>query len=236
MKNFMLISSSVVFILFFILAVPINIHKQNFASVFSAENENKFTAIILDAGHGGEDGGAVASDNTAEKDINLDIALKLQKILNLYGYTVIMTRSEDIMTCDDNLSTQRERKVSDIRNRFKIIQENSHAIFVSIHQNKFHDTTQKGAQVFFSPNNNQSKVLADSIQHSFVNTIQPENKRLSKKSGTSIFLLYHSEIPSVLVECGFLSNPTDLTNLKDENYRTQTAFIIADGIIKYLKR
>ena len=236
MKKILLISASVVFILFFIFVVPIHIHKQNFAYVFSSGSESKATVIILDAGHGGEDGGAVASDNTVEKDINLDITLKLQKILNLYGYTVIMTRSEDIMTCDDNLPTQRERKVSDIRNRFKIIQENPQAIFVSIHQNKFFDTTQKGVQVFYSPNNAQSKTLADSIQNSFVNTLQPKNKRLSKKSGTSIFLLYHSEIPSVLVECGFLSNPTDLVNLKNENYRTKTALIIADGIIKFLKR
>lgn len=236
MKKYLCVSLSLIFSVTFIIVIPVHIYKLNFSSVFSHNNSNNAPVIIIDAGHGGEDGGAVAADKTLEKDLNLDIALKLQNILNLYGFNVIMTRSEDIMTCDDNLPTQRAKKVSDIRNRFKIIQENPDSIFVSIHQNNFYDTSQKGVQVFFSPNNTESKSLADCIQQSFVGTIQPDNKRLTKKSGTNIFLLYHSKIPSVLVECGFLSNPSDLINLKNEKYRVKTALLIADGIIKYYKR
>ncbi len=220
-------------ILFSILSVQI--HSGLIKSVFS-DNAANPTTVIVDAGHGGEDGGAVASDKTLEKDLNLQIALKLEKILKLYGFRVIMTRTEDKMTCDDNLRTQREKKISDIRNRFAIINENPDAVFVSIHQNKFHDESQKGVQVFYSHRNTQSKTLADSIQSSFVNTIQPENKRLTKKTGTNIYLLYHSQIPSVLVECGFLSNANDLNNLKKETYQTKTAILIADGIINYYKR
>ena len=235
MKKNICIFTSLIIIIACIVLVPLNIYRLNFASVISSNTTENSPIIIVDAGHGGEDGGTVAHDNTLEKDLNLDIALKLQQILKLYGFNVIMTRTEDIMTCDDNLKTQRAKKVSDIRNRFKIIEQYPDATFVSIHQNHFSDKAQHGVQVFYSANNNKSQILADSIQKSFVNTIQTNNKRLTKKSGTNIFLLYHSSIPSVLVECGFLSNETDLNNLKDNGYRTKTALLIADGIINYFK-
>lgn len=204
-----------------------------YTDVFSSNASNEITTIIVDAGHGGEDGGAVAPDGTNEKDINLDIAIRLEKILSFYGYNVIMTRTIDTMTCDDGLKTQREKKISDIRNRFKIIKDNPDALFVSVHQNKFSDSTQSGAQVFYSANNIKSKQLADSIQNSLKTNLQKNNKRLTKKAGTDIYLLYHSQIPSVLVECGFLSNLNDLNALKTDEYRQITAFLIADGIIKY---
>ncbi len=189
--------------------------------------------VIIDAGHGGEDGGAVAYDGSLEKDFNLDIALKLQSILELYGFNVIMTRTEDKMTCDENLKTQRQKKVSDIRNRLEIIKKFNNAIFVSIHQNKFSDSKQEGTQVFYSPVNLNSKKLADYIQNSVVSNLQKNNKRKTKKSGTEIFLLYHSPIPSVMVECGFLSNSNDLMMLKTDNYKTKIAALVADGIINY---
>lgn len=192
--------------------------------------------VIVDAGHGGEDGGAIATDGTYEKDYNLDIAVKLEKILKVYNINVIMTRTEDTMTCDKGLVTQREKKVSDIRNRLKMIKSSAKPIFVSIHQNKFSDSNQKGAQVFYSPNNIKSKILADSIQNSISSTVQINNKRKTKPSGTEIYLLYHSTVPSVLVECGFLSNEEDLFNLKNDDYRTEIAFIIADGIIKFINQ
>lgn len=195
-------------------------------------NGDTFT-VIVDAGHGGEDGGAVAPDGSPEKDFNLDIALKLENILKLYGFEVIMTRSTDKMTCDDGLDTQRAKKVSDIKNRLKLIQRYPEAVFVSIHQNNFQDRKQNGTQVFYSKNNFRSKELADLIQDSIVNNLQKDNKRLTKKSGTEIYLLYHSNNPSVLVECGFLSNEGDLSLLKNENYRFEIALLIADGIMKY---
>lgn len=206
---------------------------ENFTSVFNPKTDNKSLTVIVDAGHGGEDGGAVAPDGTVEKDINLDIAIKLQKVLQLYGFNVIMTRTEDKMTYDGSYNTQREKKVSDIRNRFKIIEEHPEAIFVSVHQNNFYDSSQNGTQVFYSKNNLKSKLLADEIQKSFVDNIQPDNRRQTKKSGTEIYLLYHSQIPSVLVECGFLSNYNDLNQLKNEDYRMRVAILIADGILKY---
>lgn len=209
------------------------INMENFTSVFNSKTDNKSLTVIVDAGHGGEDGGAVAPDGTVEKDINLDIAIKLQKVLQLYGFNVIMTRTEDKMTYDRSYDTQREKKVSDIHNRFKIIEEHPEAIFVSVHQNNFYDSSQNGTQVFYSKNNLKSKSLADEIQKTFVDNIQPDNRRQTKKSGTEIYLLYHSQIPSVLVECGFLSNYNDLNQLKNEDYRMRVAILIADGILKY---
>lgn len=190
--------------------------------------------VIIDAGHGGDDGGAIGIDGTVEKDINLDIALKLEKLLKFYGFDVIMTRTEDIMTCDDGLDSLRKRKVSDIHNRFDVLEKNPDAVFISIHQNKFEDNSQHGTQVFYSGNNDESKLLAESIQNSIVSVLQPDNSRVVKKSGSGIYLLYHAKLPSVLVECGFISNPAEVKKLNDEKYRMKIAILIADGLIKYL--
>lgn len=189
--------------------------------------------VIVDAGHGGEDGGAIGIDGTVEKNINLDIALKLRNILKFYGFDVIMTRTDDVMTCNDNLKTLRERKVSDIHNRFALIEENPDAVFVSIHQNKFSDTSQHGTQVFYSGYNEKSKKLAEYIQDSVKNNLQPQNSRVVKKSGSGIYLLYHAKTPAVLVECGFVSNSDEVKQLNNEEYRMKIALLIADGILKY---
>ncbi len=190
--------------------------------------------VIIDAGHGGDDGGAIGIDGTVEKDINLDIALKLEKLLKFYGFDVIMIRTEDIMTCDDGLDSLRKRKVSDIHNRFDVLEKNPDAVFISIHQNKFEDNSQHGTQVFYSGNNDESKLLAESIQNSIVSVLQPDNSRVVKKSGSGIYLLYHAKLPAVLVECGFISNPAEVKKLNHENYRMKIAILIADGLIKYL--
>lgn len=207
----------------------------NSSAAETSSNSFMRKTIIVDAGHGGDDGGAIGIDGTVEKDINLDIALKLEKILKFYGFNVIMTRTEDVMTCDDGLDSLRKRKVSDIHNRFDLMRKNPDAVFISVHQNKFEDTSQHGTQVFYSGNNEKSKVLAEAIQTSITSAIQPENGRVEKKSGSGIYLLYHAEIPAVLVECGFISNPDEVKKLKDESYRMKLAILIADGLLKYLR-
>lgn len=191
--------------------------------------------IIIDAGHGGMDGGSVGVDGTVEKEINLKIALKLEFILKAYGYNVIMTRKDDKSIHDSSANTVRQQKVSDIHNREKIILQNPDAIFVSIHQNHYPNSSIHGTQVFYSKNNILSKELAQNIQSSIVKNIDSKNKRQIKKSGTEIYLLYHSKIPSVMVECGFISNYNDLNKLKDENYQKKLVLSIADGIVNYYK-
>ena len=188
--------------------------------------------IIIDAGHGGEDGGAVAQDGTLEKNINLDISLKLNDIMSVFGYNTRLIRKTDT-SIHTSGETIRQRKVSDIKNRFAIINEYDRCLYISIHQNKFNDISVHGAQTFFSPNNEESKELADYIQKSISNHLQPNNKRTIKKSGTDIYLLYNATRPTVMVECGFISNQKELSNLINEEYQEKMAISISVGIINY---
>ncbi len=206
----------------------------NFSAAEASSMPITQKTVIVDAGHGGDDGGAIGIDGTVEKDINLDIALKLEKILKFYGFNVIMTRTQDVMTCDDGIDSLRKRKISDIHNRFELMRKNPDAIFISVHQNKFEDSSQHGTQVFYSGNDERSKELAEAIQTSVTLTLQRKNDRVVKKSGSGIYLLYHAKIPAVLVECGFISNSDELKKLKDESYRMKLAILIADGLLKYL--
>lgn len=206
----------------------------NFSAVEASSMPITQKTVIVDAGHGGDDGGAIGIDGTVEKDINLDIALKLEKILKFYGFNVIMTRTQDVMTCDDGLDSLRKRKISDIHNRFELMRKNPDAFFISVHQNKFEDSSQHGTQVFYSGNDERSKELAEAIQTSVTLTLQRKNGRVVKKSGSGIYLLYHAKIPAVLVECGFISNSDEVKKLKDESYRMKLAILIADGLLKYL--
>ena len=210
------------------------VFKENFFGVFvSADLKNTAPTVIIDAGHGGFDGGAVAHDGTVEKDINLPIALKLQATLNLLGYNTVMVRTEDVAVNDAN-DKGVSAKVSDIKNRVEMMKQYPNAIFVSIHMNKYQTTQPHGAQVFYSKIGD-SEILAKSIQNSIAARVQNNNKRVVKQTTKDIYLLYHATVPSVIVECGFLSNLDDLSNFKSSEYQSKIAFSIADGIIKYYK-
>ena len=199
----------------------------------TADSVSRKITVIIDAGHGGEDGGTQSSDGTLEKDINLQISLRLEKLLNIMGYNTVMIRSEDKLIYSGNPATTRARKVSDLNNRLDIADAYTDAIFVSIHQNYFTESKYSGAQVFYSPNNENSKLLAENIQCSIISLIQADNQRQIKKSGSEIFLLDRIEMPAVMVECGFMSNPSEALMLRDDNYQKKTALAIADGINKY---
>lgn len=194
------------------------------------------SVVILDAGHGGFDGGAVASDGTVEKDINLKVALTVSELLKIGGFDVIMTRTTDSGTEDDSSLVIQKRKVSDMKNRLKIMEKYPDAVFVSIHLNKFTASSANGAQVFYSKNNPQSYFLGDAIQNSIVSILQPDNKRVIKQGTQSTYLLYNAEIPAVIVECGFLSNPKELILLKQSEYQKKMAFSIFCGIEKFYNR
>lgn len=201
------------------------------ADNYSVEN---VPVIIIDAGHGGEDGGAVGIDGTAEKDLNLSISLKLNEILSSMGYQTRMVRTTDTSIHNADADSVRERKVSDIHNRAAIMNEYENCIYVSIHQNKYSGSSIWGAQTFYSPNNEESKELAQLIQSSIANNVQPDNKRVIKQSGTNIYVLYNATKPAVMVECGFVSNANELEQLKDDEYQNKMAFAISNGIINYL--
>lgn len=206
-----------------------------FAVMPASAGTSNLPVFIIDAGHGGEDGGAVSSDGaTVEKDLNLQIAHKVRDLLASYGFPTHMTRTDDRSIHDESAKTVRERKVSDIHNRLDIVESYDNAILVSIHQNKYSSADSNGTQVFFSPNNPQSEILAQEIQSAVRNLLQPENSRMVKKSGSSIYILYNATKPAVMVECGFLSNPKDTKNLKQEDYQRHLAFSIVSGLLNYL--
>lgn len=197
--------------------------------------DNASPVIIIDAGHGGFDGGAVAPDGTVEKDINLSISKYLQEYLNFFGFNTVMTREKDASIEDDGLQTIRERKTSDLHNRMKIMEETENALFISIHQNKFSIEKYSGTQVFYSPKTKEeSSLLAQSIQDSIANTLQKDNTRQIKECGTSVFLMYNAVKPAVLVECGFLSNYAETKLLNTPEYQKKIAFCIAKGIQDYI--
>lgn len=189
--------------------------------------------IVIDPGHGGEDGGAIGKSSTTEKDINLTIALKLERLLKISGFNVVMTRTTDTSIHDDNLDTIKERKVSDIHNRLKVVEAQNNCFLISIHQNHFTDGRYNGAQMFYSTNNVNSKELAESIKGRVVSLLQPENTRETKPANSSIYLLWHTKAPAVLVECGFLSNESEAAKLNDKVYQQQMAFAIYSGVLDY---
>ncbi len=228
---------NIIVILLFVGAVFGIIALSNTCSKLVAQTlatTDRGTTIIVDAGHGGVDGGTCADDGTLEKTLNLEIALRLSDILKCMGYNVIMTRTEDVSIHDSNAQTIREKKVSDIKNRLSIINNNPECIFVSIHQNHYSVEKYSGTQVFYSPNHSGSMLLAQSIQDTVKNSLQPENTRTIKKGSTDIYLLYHANAPAVLVECGFLSNKSETELLKDVSYQNKLSFLIAMGIIDYI--
>ena len=206
-------------------------------SVFTVSDNIKpdTVTVIVDAGHGGFDGGAVADDGTNEKDINLQIALKLDAILKENGIKTVLTRSSDEALNNPDAKSIREKKVSDIRNRMKLINDTENSIFVSIHQNSYTSPKYWGTQVFYSSNTDESREIAQSIQSSVVTELQPDNTRQIKQCGSEVYLIYNARRPAVLAECGFMTNKEELEKLKTEDYQQRIAECIANGIIKYLQ-
>ncbi len=193
------------------------------------------TVIVIDAGHGGEDAGAVAQDGTLEKDLNLKIATLLYALCSLNGNECVMTRTDDSLLYDryDDLENYTgKKKLYDLKNRVRITNEYENAVFVSIHMNNFSRSQYSGTQVYFSPNNARSEILARGIQNSTRTYLQPSNSRQVKRAGSDIFVLSSLECPSVLVECGFLSNEGELSNLKNEEYRLKLSLILFSSIIQ----
>lgn len=185
--------------------------------------------VVCDAGHGGVDGGAVAQDGTLEKDLNLQISLIAVDLFRLMGYNVTATRTDDRSIHDDGAQTIREKKVSDIHNRLAMINETDADFMISFHQNKFEQSKYRGTQVFYGGLNDASKPLAESVQKSVRQLIQPENNREVKKGGKSIYLLYHCKKPIILVECGFISNSDELHLLKQDDYQKKICFAVLCG-------
>jgi len=200
----------------------------------AVETNNRKTGqikqVVIDAGHGGGDPGAIGVNGANEKDINLKISIYLRDILIANGYEVIMTRETDISIHDEKHTKTSKIKTSDLKNRLKLIESHPDAIAVLIHQNEFTSKKSCGAQMFYGRKNEESIALAQSIQDAFVKNIQPDNNREIKKSTKDVYIINNAKNPIVLVECGFISNPNEADLLVDEEYQKKVAFTIFCGI------
>ncbi len=190
-------------------------------------------ALVIDAGHGGADGGCVSVNGAVEKDINLNILKDLRDTMTLMGYDVTCTREDDRSIHDRGVEGLKDQKLSDMKNRLEIFGKYKDAVAVSIHQNQFTDPKYSGAQMFYSKNNPEGEALAKVMQTQFKNILQPENERAAKAVGDELYLLDNTENPAVMIECGFLSNPEEAAKLETEDYQQRVAFTIMTGIKEY---
>ena len=197
---------------------------------------HKHDLVLVDSPHGGIDGGCTSAEGVPEKGINLDILLRLRDILEVNGYEVRVTRDSDRSIHDEGVEGIAAQKSSDMDNRLAMFNESGNAVCVSVHQNQFTDPKYKGAQMFYSGSNSTSEVLARALQSRFRELLQPDNDREIKLCGKELFLCYYSDNPTVMAECGFMSNPDEAALLNTEEYRGKVAFTLFAGINDFVHR
>ncbi len=190
--------------------------------------------VVLDAGHGGEDGGAVSKDGVRESRLNLEITLRLNDLLHLIGRETRLIRSGDVSVYDSGAATVAEKKVSDLKNRVRMVNEVPGALLVSIHQNMFEQSKYHGTQIFYAPDA-ESRALAEALQALTAETLDPSNHRAAKPADT-VYLMNNIHCPGILIECGFLSNPEECARLCTEDYQKQLSLVIAGGLTDYLRK
>lgn len=190
------------------------------------ENEQSNTSVcfVIDAGHGGVDGGATSCTGVLESQLNLQIALRLDYLLRFLGCQTKMIRTTDTSIYTEG-ETIAAKKVSDLKQRVKIVNETTNAFLISIHQNTFPDARYHGPQVFYA-NDSSSQTIAKQVQSALVNTLDPDSNRQCKNS-SGIYLMQRIQRPGVLIECGFLTNPEEESNLRESAYQKKLAGVIA---------
>ena len=198
-------------------------------NAYKIANVNKIQSrytVIIDAGHGGKDAGTIGVDGTAEKGINLEIALILKDFLLVSGINAVLIRDGDFEFYPEGTDTSR----SDLYNRLDFVNSVPNSMLISIHQNHFENEAEWGTQIWYSPNDGESKIIADNILSSVKELLQPDNERENKESDSSYYLLYKAEVPSVMVECGFMSNKKENEKIKNTEYQKDMAFSVLTGI------
>ena len=194
--------------------------------VMELETLQRTGPLVLDAGHGGEDGGAVSITGAPESQINLAIVLKLRDVLGLYGVDPILLREEDISLHDDNANTLREKKRSDLKNRVTVVENVEGGTLLSIHQNTYPGSQYHGTHVFYAPTEG-SQSLAEHFQNSIKTALQPDNERAVKQIPDTVYIMNHITCPAILIECGVLTNPEEEALLRDEDYQRKLSAVIA---------
>ena len=204
----------------------------------AGDGNRPITVVVIDAGHGGEDGGASSASGVVEKDVNLSVALALRDLFEAAGIPVVMTRTEDILLYDRGVNFQGRKKALDLAARQLVAEKVASAaaegggasLFISIHMNAFPAPQYSGMQVWYGVGDPASKEVADAIQAASL-SLMPNNRRKTKAAGSSIYLLEHIRTPAVLVECGFLSNPEEAERLSAEAYQYALAAVIFAGVV-----
>ena len=189
--------------------------------------------IVIDAGHGGEDGGAVSCTGRLESAYNLEISLRLRDLLHLLGCKTKMIRTTDVSVYTSG-TTIAQKKVSDLKQRVRLVNETENALLLSIHQNQFTDSRYSGAQVFYAPTSG-SEALAKQLQAAFIATVNPGSSRKSKQS-TGVYLMEHIDCTGILVECGFLSNPAEEAKLSSPEYQKKLCCVIAAAVSSWVNK
>ena len=218
-------------LLLFIVVAKAHASTEDYVASAAGENEKKI--VIIDAGHGGEDPGAIGASGVYEKNLNMEISIEVGNSLSEQGYAVVYTRTEDKLLYSESENIRGLRKISDLKNRCKIAAEYPEAIFVSIHMNSYGASKYSGLQVYYTEGNNESRTLANKIQSTVKKDLQPENNR-QIKSGNSIYILENAGGTAVLIECGFLSNEKECQKLSQKEYQKELCFSISCGIIEYI--
>ncbi len=217
---------------FIIIVIAVVFLKQGFDTMqWQGNHRTDGITIVIDAGHGGFDPGKVGINHVIEKDINLSIAYKLKKYLELEDIRVVMTRK------DENglyKKSDGDKKRTDMKNRIKIINSNEAAFAISIHQNSFTQEESHGAQVFYYEGSEQGQKLAETLQETIKKSIMDGNHRLARPN-RSYYLLKYSNCPLVIVECGFLTNRKEAALLQEDSYQDKIAWAIHLGVLEYIK-
>ena len=211
-------------VLLFLIALIYGGHRLSVVVASNILQDEKI--VVIDAGHGGDDPGKIGINNALEKEINLQIAKEIKKYLEKAGITVVMKREND--------SSLKNSKAEDMRERVKIIDESKAKIAVSIHQNSFPSEAEKGAQVFYFSESEEGVKIAQILQN-HLKILDPENKREIKENN-SYFLLKRTKTPTVIVECGFLSNWAEAEKLTETEYQKEIAQVISEGILAYMNQ
>lgn len=232
-KGIKIISIMLTLLILVGLFINLYIGSDRFISAISESNDNNL--IIIDAGHGGEDCGAIGITGVYEKDLNFAMAYEIGSILEERGFTVLYTRTEDKLLYTDAENIKGLRKISDLKNRCKIAAEYPNSLFISVHMNSYGDSRYSGLQVYYSENNSYSKILAGSVQSNVKESLQTSNNRVIKP-GENIYVLENVENPAILIECGFLTNTEECKKLSEKEYQKQLSLAIVCGIIEYKER
>lgn len=202
------------------------------ASPVLADADANAQTLIIDAGHGGEDGGCTSPNGLTESEVNLEIALKMQALAGLFGIEPVMTRDSETIDYPESATSTSQRKVYDQKTRVELINSYQNAVLISIHQNNYPHPSPHGSQALYS-NTDESKRLGELIHHSLISALNSENRRVAAPVSDSIYLMKSVECTAVLVECGFFSNAEEESLLSTSEYRMKLAAVLLSSYLQF---